>query len=203
MYSSNYTDVNGTIKLLNRHAVNNMKDVDMIHILINELIFGSDKIVYLDCEDFLHYSGMVEIDYIFILAYITFHWMLHVIDLRENCVYVLDSLRSKFNEQHRVEETASETRSIMLSINSKMETCKVLYVIIWKCGKVYWYFRCWMIVFLVVLYGNVEKCADIGGYIGRFGVVGLMVCWMMCICCSSIWKCMLEFQVFLCALQVK
>ncbi|TYK11045.1 transposase [Cucumis melo var. makuwa] len=27
-----------------------------------------------------------------------FHWMLHVIDLRENCVYVLDSLQSKVNE---------------------------------------------------------------------------------------------------------
>ncbi|KAL0539880.1 hypothetical protein IC582_024101 [Cucumis melo] len=27
-----------------------------------------------------------------------FHWMLHVIDLRQNCVYVLDSLRSKVNE---------------------------------------------------------------------------------------------------------
>ncbi|TYK13481.1 uncharacterized protein E5676_scaffold556G00140 [Cucumis melo var. makuwa] len=29
VYSSNYTDVNKIIKLLNRHAVNNMKDVDM------------------------------------------------------------------------------------------------------------------------------------------------------------------------------
>ncbi|KAA0055630.1 transposase [Cucumis melo var. makuwa] len=28
----------------------------------------------------------------------SFHWMLHVIDLPENCVYVLDSLRSKVNE---------------------------------------------------------------------------------------------------------
>ncbi|KAL0556474.1 hypothetical protein IC582_004988 [Cucumis melo] len=94
---------------------------------------------------------------------------------------------------------------------------------------------CWMIVFVVVLYGSVEKCAVLYGsvekcgYIGRFGVVGLMVCWMMHICCSfiwkcgkvsiywkiwivglmvlntvvSIWKCMLEFQVFLCTLQVK
>uniref|UniRef100_A0A9I9E4F4 Ubiquitin-like protease family profile domain-containing protein n=1 Tax=Cucumis melo TaxID=3656 RepID=A0A9I9E4F4_CUCME len=152
VYSSNYTDVNGTIKLLNRHAVNNMKDVDMIRIPMNELIFGSDKFVYLAREDLLHYCGMVEIGYMCILAYITylwdecdcarnffvidqskisshikdrdlrsrnlanqleavnleqkvlipyntgFHWMLHVIDLRENCVYVLDSLRSKVNE---------------------------------------------------------------------------------------------------------
>ncbi|XP_050938552.1 uncharacterized protein LOC127148536 [Cucumis melo] len=129
-----------------------MEDVDMIRIPMNELIFGSDKFVYLAREDLLHYCGMVEIGYMCILAYITclwdkcdcaknffvidqskisshikdrdlrsrnlanqleavnleqkvlipyntgFHWMLHVIDLRENCVYVLDSLRSKVNE---------------------------------------------------------------------------------------------------------
>ncbi|KAA0061162.1 uncharacterized protein E6C27_scaffold753G00330 [Cucumis melo var. makuwa] len=152
VYPSNYTDVNEIIKLLNRHAVNNMKDVDMICIPMNELIFGSDKFVYLASEDFLHYCGMVEIGYMCILAHITclwdkcdfarnvfvidqskisshikdrdlrsrnltnqleavnleqkvlipyntgFHWMLHVIDLRENCIYVLDSLRSKVNE---------------------------------------------------------------------------------------------------------
>uniref|UniRef100_A0A9I9E6V6 Ubiquitin-like protease family profile domain-containing protein n=1 Tax=Cucumis melo TaxID=3656 RepID=A0A9I9E6V6_CUCME len=72
-----------------------MKDGDMIHIPMNELIFGSDKIFYLAREDLLHYYGMVEISYMCILA---FHWMLHVFDLRENCVYVLDSLRSKVNE---------------------------------------------------------------------------------------------------------
>ncbi|KAL4033113.1 hypothetical protein IC575_006199 [Cucumis melo] len=98
VYPSNYTDVNGIIKLLNRHAMNNMEDVDMIRIPMNELIFGSDKFVYLAREDLWHYCGMVEIGYMCILAYITFHWMLHVIDLRENCVYVLDSLRSKVNE---------------------------------------------------------------------------------------------------------
>ncbi|KAL0551541.1 hypothetical protein IC582_010630 [Cucumis melo] len=98
VYPSNYTDVNGIIKLLNRHAMNNMEDVDMIRIPMNELIFGSDKFVYLAREDLLHYCGMVEIGYMCILAYITFHWMLHVIDLRENCVYVLDSLWSKVNE---------------------------------------------------------------------------------------------------------
>ncbi|KAL0539584.1 hypothetical protein IC582_023800 [Cucumis melo] len=32
VYCSNYTDINWIIKLLNRHAVNNMKDVDMIRI---------------------------------------------------------------------------------------------------------------------------------------------------------------------------
>ncbi|KAL0544814.1 hypothetical protein IC582_019939 [Cucumis melo] len=98
VYPSNYTDVNGIIKLLNRHVMNNMEDVDMIRIPMNELIFGSDKFVYLAREDLLHYCGMVEIGYMCILAYITFHWMLHVIDLRENCFYVLDSLRSKVNE---------------------------------------------------------------------------------------------------------
>ncbi|KAA0047122.1 transposase [Cucumis melo var. makuwa] len=152
VYPSNYIDVNEIIKLLNRHAMNNMEDVDMIRIPMNELIFGSDKFVYLAREDLLHYCGMVEIGYMCILAYITclwdkcdcaknffvidqskisshikdhdlrsrnlanqleavnleqkvlipyntgFHWMLHVIDLRENCVYVLDSLRCKVNE---------------------------------------------------------------------------------------------------------
>ncbi|KAL4037337.1 hypothetical protein IC575_000929 [Cucumis melo] len=98
VFSTNHTDVNGTIKLLNRHVVNNIKDVDMIRIPMNELIFRSDKFVYLANEDLLHCCGMVEIDYMCILAYITFHWMLHVIDLRENCIYVLDSLRSKVNK---------------------------------------------------------------------------------------------------------
>ncbi|KAL0533342.1 hypothetical protein IC582_030161 [Cucumis melo] len=65
VYSSNYTDVNGIIKLLNRHAVNNMKDVDMIRIPMNELIFGSDKFVYLAREDLLHYCAMVKIGYIY------------------------------------------------------------------------------------------------------------------------------------------
>lgn len=32
------------------------------------------------------------------VAYCCFHWMLIVINLRENCVYVLDSLRSKVQE---------------------------------------------------------------------------------------------------------
>ncbi|KAL4031044.1 hypothetical protein IC575_009300 [Cucumis melo] len=54
VYPSNYTDVNGIIKLLNRHAMNNMEDVDMIRIPMNELIFGSDKFVYLAREDLLH-----------------------------------------------------------------------------------------------------------------------------------------------------
>ncbi|KAL0550130.1 hypothetical protein IC582_014630 [Cucumis melo] len=126
VYPSNYTDVNRIIKLLNRHAMNNMEDVDMIRIPMNELIFGSDKFVYLAREDLLHYCGMVEIGYMCILA---FHWMLHVIDFRENCVYVFDSLRSKVNEDihgiiNVVEDMASETRSTTLSINSKMETCK-------------------------------------------------------------------------------
>uniref|UniRef100_A0A9I9EEE2 Ubiquitin-like protease family profile domain-containing protein n=1 Tax=Cucumis melo TaxID=3656 RepID=A0A9I9EEE2_CUCME len=71
MYSSNYTDVNETIKLLNRHVVNNMKDVDMIRIPMNELIFRSENFVNLAREDLLHYCDMVEIGYMCILAYIT------------------------------------------------------------------------------------------------------------------------------------
>ncbi|KAA0058981.1 uncharacterized protein E5676_scaffold874G00550 [Cucumis melo var. makuwa] len=74
VYSSNYTDVNGTIKLLNRHVVNNMKDVDMIRIPMNKQIFGSDKFFYLAREDLLHYCGMVEIGYMRILAYIKYLW---------------------------------------------------------------------------------------------------------------------------------
>ncbi|KAA0055739.1 uncharacterized protein E6C27_scaffold181G001240 [Cucumis melo var. makuwa] len=65
VYSSNYTEVNGTIELLNRHAVNNMKDVDMIRIPMNELIFGSDKFFYLAREDLLHYCDMVEMGYVY------------------------------------------------------------------------------------------------------------------------------------------
>ncbi|KAL0533296.1 hypothetical protein IC582_030109 [Cucumis melo] len=60
------------------------------------------------------------------VVYCSFLWMLHVIDLRENCVYVLDSLRSKINED----------------IHGVINVC-------------------WMIVFAVVLYGSVEKCASI------------------------------------------
>ncbi|TYK16293.1 transposase [Cucumis melo var. makuwa] len=69
-------------------------------------------------EDLLHYYGMVEIGYMCILAYITFHWMLHVIDL----VKIAFMFWTLFG---RVEDMASETRSTTLSINSKMETCKV------------------------------------------------------------------------------
>uniref|UniRef100_A0A9I9EM20 Uncharacterized protein n=1 Tax=Cucumis melo TaxID=3656 RepID=A0A9I9EM20_CUCME len=117
VYSSNYTDVNETIKLLNRHVVKNMKDVDMIRIPMNELIFGSDKFVYLAREDLLHYCDMVEIGYMCILF-----------SLDVAC-YVLDSLRSKVNEDihgviNRVEDMTSETRSTTLSINSKMKNCK-------------------------------------------------------------------------------
>ncbi|KAL4016343.1 hypothetical protein IC575_023991 [Cucumis melo] len=70
LYSSNYTDVNGTIKLVNRHVMNNMKDIDMICIPMSELIFEKDKFVYLAREDLLLYCGMVEIGYMCILTYI-------------------------------------------------------------------------------------------------------------------------------------
>ncbi|KAL4033108.1 hypothetical protein IC575_006194 [Cucumis melo] len=163
VYPSNYTDVNGIIKLLNRHATKNMEDVDMIRIPMNELIFGSDKFVYLAREDLLHYCGMVEIGYMCILAYITFHWMLHVIDLRENCVYVLDSLRSKVNEDihgiiNVVEDMASETRSTTLSINSKMETCKVQYQNAYSQEEIDEIRTEWAtFVSDLFLYGSVEK----------------------------------------------
>ncbi|KAL4016996.1 hypothetical protein IC575_024667 [Cucumis melo] len=136
VYPSNYTDVNGIIKLLNRHATNNMEDVDMIRIPMNELIFGSDKFVYLAREDLLHYCGMVEIGYMCILAYITFHWMLHVIDLRENCVYVLDSLEGlkTWQAKHDLQRYRSTPNG----------DCKVLYGSVEK-----------------FLYGSVEKCACI------------------------------------------
>ncbi|KAA0050014.1 transposase [Cucumis melo var. makuwa] len=148
VYSSNYTDVNGTIMLLNRHVLNNMKDVDMIHIAMNELIFGSDKLVYLAREDLLHYCGMVEIGYMCILAYITYLWdecdcarNFFVIDQSKISSHIKDrDLRSRnlanqleavnFEQKvlipynTRVEDMASKTRSTTLSINFKMETCK-------------------------------------------------------------------------------
>ncbi|KAL0558938.1 hypothetical protein IC582_003526 [Cucumis melo] len=98
VYSSNYTDVYRTIKLLNRHVVKNMKDVDMICILMNKLIFRSDKFVSLAREDLLHYCGMVEIGYMCIPTYIT----------------------------------------------------------------------CWMIIFVVLLYGSMERCAVLYGSVEKF-----------------------------------
>ncbi|KAL4030261.1 hypothetical protein IC575_008497 [Cucumis melo] len=153
VYPSNYTDVNGIIKLLNRHAMNNMEDVDMIRIPMNELIFGSDKFVYLAREDLLHYCGMVEIGYMCILA---FHWMLHVIDLRENCVYVLDSLRSKVNEDiHGI----INVRLMRFELNGQLLLADLL------------------------LYGSVEKCAlglivlNIVFYMEVYAeILGIIVC---------------------------
>ncbi|KAA0046001.1 transposase [Cucumis melo var. makuwa] len=96
VYPSNYTDVNGIIKLLNRHAMNNMEDVDMIRIPMNELIFGNRD---LRSRNLANQLEAVNLEQKVLIPYNTgFHWMLHVIDLRENCVYVLDSLRSKVNE---------------------------------------------------------------------------------------------------------
>ncbi|KAL4035704.1 hypothetical protein IC575_004409 [Cucumis melo] len=173
VYPSNYTDVNGIIKLLNRHAMNNMEDVDMIRIPMNELIFGSDKFVYLAREDLLHYCGMVEIGYMCILAYITFHWMLHVIDLRENYVYVLDSLRSKVNENiHGIINVGLKTWQAKHDLQRYRSTPK------WRPVKeideirTEWAafvsrFVCWMIVFAVVLYGSVEKCAFLYGSVEK------------------------------------
>ncbi|KAL0548752.1 hypothetical protein IC582_013220 [Cucumis melo] len=165
VYSSNYTDVKGIIKLLNRHVVNNMKDVDMICIPMNVLIFGSDKFVYLAREDLLHYCDMVEIGYMCILAYITFHWMLHVIDLRENCVYVLDSLRSKVNEDIHGVINVSWMILFVVVLYRRVEST------IWKCGKVCSYLvldlmhcRC----LLLVCHGGQDVLFDMCDYIYKW-----------------------------------
>ncbi|KAL0552139.1 hypothetical protein IC582_011236 [Cucumis melo] len=168
VYSSNYTDVNGNIKLLHKHAVNNMKDVDMIHIPMNELIFGRNKFVCLAREDLLHYCGMVEIGYVF-------HWMLHAIDLRENCIYVLDSLWSKVNEDIHGVITVSipkvhmdKRRLTRFEQNGQVFT-------LWKCGKVCWYFRCWILCIAGVYYW--------------FAMEGSMRCLICVIICRWIyWK---------------
>ncbi|KAL4011817.1 hypothetical protein IC575_028880 [Cucumis melo] len=223
VYPSNYTDVNGIIKLLNRHAMNNMEDVDMIRIPMNELIFGSDKFFYLAHEDLLHYCDIVEIGYMCILAYITFHWMLHVIDLRENCVYVLDSLRSKFNEDiHGIINVGLKTWQAKHDLQRYRSTPKWRPVKALAIGFVGCYvqkyiheivhnsstsitnlfntknayrqeeideirtewaafisrFVCWMIVFAVVLYGSVEKCA-------RILVLDLMHCRCLLLVCHG------------------
>ncbi|KAL4017127.1 hypothetical protein IC575_024802 [Cucumis melo] len=186
VYPSNYTDVNGIIKLLNRHAMNNMEDVDMIRIPMNELIFGSDKFVYLAREDLLHYCGMVEIGYMCILAYITFHWMLHVIDLRENCVYVLDSLRSKVNEDiHGIINVGLKTWQAKHDLQRYRSTLK------WRPVKEIDEIRTEWAAFVSrfvsiwkFLYGSVEKCACIL-------VLDLMHCRCLLLVCHgcSIWKC--------------
>ncbi|KAL0556752.1 hypothetical protein IC582_005268 [Cucumis melo] len=215
VYPSNYTDVNGIIKLLNRHAMNNMEDVDMIRIPMNELIFGSDKFVYLAREDLLHYCGMVEIGYMCILAYITFHWMLHVIDHRENCVYVLNSLRSKVNEdihgiinvglktwqaKHDLQRYRSTPKWRPVKCPRQLDSVgcgyyvqKYIHEIVHNSStsitnlEIYeirteWAafvsrFVCWMIVFAVVLYGSVEKCARILFYMEVYaGILGIIVC---------------------------
>ncbi|KAL4020802.1 hypothetical protein IC575_019589 [Cucumis melo] len=202
VYPSNYTDVNGIIKLLNRHAMNNMEDVDMIRIPMNELIFGSDKFVYLAREDLLHYCGMVEISYMCILAYITFHWMLHVIDLRENCVYVLDSLRSKVNEdihgiinvglktwqaKHDLQRYRSTPKWRPVKFNTKnayrQEEIDEI-----RTNGAFVRFVCWMIVFAVVLYGSVEKCAFLYGSVEKCTcilVLDLMHCRCLLLVCHG------------------
>ncbi|KAE8650819.1 hypothetical protein Csa_017443 [Cucumis sativus] len=50
-------------------------------------------------RNFANQLEATTLEQIVLIPYNTgFHWMLHVIDLRGNCVYVLDSLRSKVNE---------------------------------------------------------------------------------------------------------
>ncbi|XP_038876669.1 uncharacterized protein LOC120069064 [Benincasa hispida] len=68
--SSKYINANGTIKLLNGHAMHNMNDVDMIGITLDEHIFGRDKFIYLGRDDLIQYCNMVKIGYMCILTYI-------------------------------------------------------------------------------------------------------------------------------------
>ncbi|TYK09989.1 transposase [Cucumis melo var. makuwa] len=136
VYSSNYTEVNGTIELLNRHAVNNMKDVDMIRIPMNELIFGSDKFFYLAREDLLHYCGMVEMGY-----GVRYYVQKYIHEIVHNSSTSITSLFNT-NGAYRQEEI-DEIRTKWAGFVGR--------------------FVCWMIVFVVVLYGSVEKCAGILG----------------------------------------
>uniref|UniRef100_A0A9I9EKP9 Uncharacterized protein n=1 Tax=Cucumis melo TaxID=3656 RepID=A0A9I9EKP9_CUCME len=54
--------------------------------------------------------------------------------------------------------------------------------------------RCWMIVFIIVLYGSVEKCAVLYGSVEKCaGILGVGSCALQVLddvyCYSSIWKC--------------
>ncbi|KAL0561537.1 hypothetical protein IC582_001968 [Cucumis melo] len=185
----NYTDVNGTIKLLNRHAMNNMKDVDMIRIPMNELIFGNDKFVYLASEDLLHYCGMVEIGYMCILAYIIFHWMLHVINLCKNCVYVLDSLRSKVNEDiHGVINVGLKTWQAKHDLQRYRSTPKWRRV---KCPRQLDSVGCGYYVqkYIHEIVHNSSTSITSLYYIEGWKCV--LIFWVLDdrICCSTIWKC--------------
>ncbi|KAL0533392.1 hypothetical protein IC582_030231 [Cucumis melo] len=113
------------------------------------------------------------------VVYCSFHRMLHVIDLRENCVYVLDSLRSKVNEdihgiinvglktwqaKHDLQRYRSTPKWRPVKFNTKnayrqeeideIRTEWAAFVSI---------FVSWMILFVVVLCRRVERCADILG----------------------------------------
>ena len=60
-------------------------------------------------------------------VYCSFHWMLHVIDLRENCVYVLDSLQSKVNEDiHGVINVTYDLLLIWTSLSSNSNVSKCI-----------------------------------------------------------------------------
>ncbi|KAL0541128.1 hypothetical protein IC582_021165 [Cucumis melo] len=120
-----------------------------------------------------------------------FHWMLHVIDLRENCVYVLDSLRSKVNEDiHGIINVGLKTWQAKHDLQRYRSTPK------WRPVKeideirtewaafVSRFVRVERCADILVLYGSVEKCTCIL-------VLDLMHCRCLLLVCHgcSIWKC--------------
>uniref|UniRef100_A0A9I9E5T8 Ubiquitin-like protease family profile domain-containing protein n=1 Tax=Cucumis melo TaxID=3656 RepID=A0A9I9E5T8_CUCME len=141
------------------------------------------------------------------VVYCSFHWMLHVINLCKNCVYVLDSLRSKVNEDiHGVINVGLKTWQAKHDLQRYRSTPKWRRV---KCPRQLDSVGCGYYVqnsipkvhignrrlarfepngqllladlckFLNVLFGRGTGSPIVfgstGGYIGRFGVVGLMV----------------------------
>ncbi|KAL4028179.1 hypothetical protein IC575_011372 [Cucumis melo] len=139
------------------------------------------------------------------VVYCNFHWMLHVIDLRENCVYVLDSLRSKVNEDiHGIINVGLKTWQAKHDLQRYRSTPKWRPV---KCPRqldsvrcgyyVQKYIHeivhnsstsitslCWILCIVGVYYWfamDGRMCClicviiYISGYIGGFGVVGLIV----------------------------
>ncbi|KAL4017067.1 hypothetical protein IC575_024741 [Cucumis melo] len=113
------------------------------------------------------------------LLTVVFIWKLHVIDLRKNCVYVLDSLMSKVNEDiHGFINVGLKTWQAKQDLQRYRSTPKWRPVnfntksayrqeeideIRTKWATFVSRFVCWMIIFAVVLYGSVEKCAGILG----------------------------------------
>ncbi|KAL0544514.1 hypothetical protein IC582_019631 [Cucumis melo] len=114
------------------------------------------------------------------VVYCSFHWMLHVIDLCKNCVYVLDSLRSKVNEDiHGVINCARQLDSVGCgyyvqkyiheivhnSSTSITSLCWILCIV----GVYYWFAMegrmCCLICVIIYFYMEVYA-----------GILGIIVC---------------------------